>query len=115
MIRDGVSYSAFIQYCRVILSRYSRTLLLPVFSRASTEYFCLWASIGGPVFPFQCNAVNTVRSTSSFQDSKTFPLARVYQHASVTSYLELEVPLTCHGRRIIPFPRNKNSGLANPS
>ena len=31
MILDGVSYFAFIQYCRVILSRYSRTLLLSVF------------------------------------------------------------------------------------
>ena len=78
MILDGVSYTAFIQYCGVILSRYSRTLLLSVFSRASTDYFCLWASIDAPVFPFQCNAVNTKRSTSSFQDSKTLPLAKVY-------------------------------------
>ena len=82
MILDGVSYSAFIQYCRVILSRYSRTLLLLVFSRASTEYFCLGASIGAPVFPFLCNAVYTTRSTSSFQDSKIFPLARVYQQVA---------------------------------
>ena len=41
MTLDGVSYSAIIQYCRVMLSRHSRTLLLSVFSRASTEYFCL--------------------------------------------------------------------------
>ena len=72
MILDGVSYSAFIQYCRVILSRYGRTLVLPVFSRASTEYFCLWASIGAPVL------IQDVLY-HRLQDSKTFPLARVYQ------------------------------------
>ena len=66
MILDGVSYSAFTQYCRVILSRYSRTLLLSVFSRASTvwpstEYFCLQASIDVPLCFPQCYAVNTIR------------------------------------------------------
>ena len=80
IIIDEVSYSTFLQYCRVILSRYSRTLLLAVFSRAITEYFCLWASIGATVFPFQPSAVNTIRYTSSFQDSKTFLLAKVFQH-----------------------------------
>ena len=53
MVLDGISYSAFIQYCRIILSRYSRTLLLSVFFRASTEYFYLFgASTGVPMFPF---------------------------------------------------------------
>ena len=84
MILDGVSYSAFIQYCGVVLSRYSRTLLLSVFPRSSTEYFCLWVSIGAPVFPFQCNAVNKIRSTSFFQDSKTFPRARVDQQGDLS-------------------------------
>ena len=64
------------------------------------------------VFPLQRYAVSTIRSTLSFQDSYPFPLAKVYQH---TSDLELEVSLTCHGRRMAPFPSKNNSDLANSS
>ena len=53
--------------------------------------------------------------------TKTFPLARVYQHTSATGYLELELSLTYYGRRarlspraMAPSTKKKNSGLANP-
>ena len=54
MIFSEVCYSALIQFCRVILSRYGRALPVVSLYRASTncklcEYFCLWASIDAPV------------------------------------------------------------------
>ena len=64
-------------------------------------------------------AINIIRFyTSSSPKLLPFLLARVYQH---TSDLELEVSLTCHGRKarlslraMVPSPSKKNSGLVNP-
>ena len=47
MILDGVSYAAFLQYCRVILSRMVEPHCVFIFK---DKYFCLWASIDAPVF-----------------------------------------------------------------
>ena len=55
------------------------------------------------------------------QDSKTFPLARVTQYTSVTSFLSTEVSLTCYGRRarlspraMAPSTKKENSGQPAP-
>ena len=58
MILDGVSYSAFIHFCRVILYHIMNPTVVSlsrveqVLSDLPTTFFCLWASIDALVFPF---------------------------------------------------------------
>ena len=76
MILDGVSYSAFIYLCRVILSHMMNPTVVslqsdPFWSRR-VPLFGTYVSrrlLTPAVFPLQCYAVNTIRSISSFQDS----------------------------------------------
>ena len=76
MILYGVSYSAYTlrygSYCayRIAPSSQSPSDLLRSFIERVP--WVILSSLGvcrHPMFPFQCSAVNTIRSTSSFQDS----------------------------------------------
>ena len=76
MILGGVSYSAFTHLCRVILSRMMNPAAVSLQPDPFTVYTCVLFGtyvsrrlLTPTVFPLQCYAVNTIRSTSSFQDS----------------------------------------------
>ena len=131
MILHGVSYSAYTlwygSYCRYRIAPSSQSSFdlftvcfhLTFYGLISDvclgRYFCPWC------FP-QCCAINITRfHTSSSSRLLTFPLARVYQHTSATSILDVEVSLSCHGRKarlslraMAPSTREKNLGLTNP-
>ena len=76
MIIDGVSYSTSIHLCRVILSHMMNPTVVslqsdPLWSRR-VPLFGTYVSrrlLTPAVFPLKCYAANTIRSTSSFQDS----------------------------------------------
>ena len=71
MILDGVSYSAFIQDCRVIsriVETYCVSLQSDPFWSRYVPLFGTYVSrrlLTPAVFPLQCYAVNTIRSISS--------------------------------------------------
>ena len=96
MVLEGVSYSAYIQLCRVILSRMG-TLLWPVFNLTLSgldvrldRYLC--PILFPPAFLLLIHCL----LHHLLQNYYPFHLARVYQQTSV---FELKVCLTCHGRR----------------
>ena len=84
MILDGVSYSAFIQYC--VVGSYYLDIVEPYCCQSFLEQvpstFVSGRLSATLCFPFNTALLVRYVLYHLFQDSKTFPLARVYQHTS---------------------------------
>ena len=74
MVLDGVSYFAFIHICRVILYHMMNPTVVslqpdPFWSRRVPLFGTYVYARCVSQYVLQCNVVNTIRSTSSLQDS----------------------------------------------